>query len=121
MAVLFRRAPASLVIEHEEDVAFFFRIYIIQSLVHVTELKEALRHKVVFDALVLEVMVHDFNEIQIGKCEAVQLVGCFVLVKGDDERTVESIVAKKLKFLRIVVPSQCLLRAFHIENMKEKL
>lgn len=71
MAVFLSRAPACLVVEHEKDVAFFLCIDIIQSLVHVTELEQALRHKVILDALILKVPIHHFNEIQVRKCEAV--------------------------------------------------
>lgn len=29
-------------------------------------------------------------------------------------------MAEKLKFLRIIIPSQCLLRALHVENVEEE-
>ena len=121
MTVFLGRAPARLVIEHEEDVAFFFGIDIIEVLVHVTELKQAFWDEIVLDALILKVPIHDFDEIQVRKSEAVELVGSFVLIEGHYERTIESIMAEKLELLRIVVPSQCLLRALHVKDMQEEV
>lgn len=63
MAILLGWTPARLVKEHEKDVPLLLRIDLDQWLVQVGELKEALRHKVVLDTLVLKVSVHGFDQL----------------------------------------------------------
>ena len=121
MAVLLCWAPTRLVKEHEKDVPLFFRVNVVQPSIQIVELQQALWHEVVFDALVLEVLVHCLDQLQVGHREADQLIWRFVLVQGYHKRSVESIVTEKLQFLSIVVPSQCLFRAFHVEDVKEKV
>ena len=58
MAVLLGRAPTCLVEKHVENVPLLFGIDRVKLLVKVAELEEAFGHKVVLDALVLEVTVH---------------------------------------------------------------
>ena len=75
VAVLFIWAPASLVEEHEEDVALLLGLDVVQPTIQIAELQQALRHEVVLDALVLEVSVHCFYQLEVGKREADQLIG----------------------------------------------
>ena len=75
MAVLFIWAPASLVEEHKEDVALLLGLDVVQPTIQIAELQQALRHEVVLDALVLEVSVHCFYQLEVGKREADQLIG----------------------------------------------
>ena len=58
VTILFVWTPACLVEEHVEDVPLLFGIDRVKLLVKVAELEEAFGHKVVLDALVLEVTVH---------------------------------------------------------------
>lgn len=109
MTVFLCWTPTRFVEEHEEDVAFLPCVNVHEWLVEVAELKEALRHEVVFDTLVLKVSVHGLDELEIGKCEANQLVRCLVLVEGHDKGPVEPIVTEELQFLSVVVSSECLL------------
>ena len=121
VAVLFSLAPTRLVKEHIEDVALFSLVDLIQALVQVAEFKQARRHEIILDALVLKVAIHGLYELQVLQSETDQLVGCLVLIEGHYEGTVKAIVTEKLQFLRVVVPRQCLLRTFHVKNVKEKV
>ena len=56
---------------------------VIEVLVQIVELEEAIRHKVVFDTLVLKITIHYFDELQVCQCEADQLIGGLILVEGD--------------------------------------
>ena len=67
MTILFGWAPARFVEKHEENVALFFRINLVQSLIQTVELEEALGHEVILDALVLKVAVHRLYKLQIGQ------------------------------------------------------
>jgi len=55
----------------------------------------------------LEVPVDRLNVLQVLEGERCQLVWLLVLVVGDHEWSVESVVAEKFEFLSIVVPGQC--------------
>ena len=65
MAVLFGWTPACLVEEHIKHVSLLALIDIIQPLVKVVELQQALGNEVVLDALVLEVAIHGLYELQV--------------------------------------------------------
>ena len=121
VAVLLCWAPTRLVEEHEEDIPLLLRVNVSQGLVEVVELEQALRHEVVFDTLVLKVSVHSFDELQVCKSEAHQLVRCLVLVKSHYKRPIEPIVTEKLQLLCVVISRKCLLRALHVKNVKEKV
>lgn len=109
VTILFRRAPARFVEEHEENVSLLLRVNLIESLIEAVELEKALRHEVILDALVLEVAIHCLDELQVSQSETNQLIRRFVLIESDDKRAVKPIVAEKLQLLRVVVPRQCLL------------
>ena len=109
VAVLFIWAPASLVEEHEEDVALLLGLDIVQPPIQIAELQQALWHKVILDALVLEVSVHCFYQLEVGKCEADELIRRLVLIQCNHKWTVEPVVAEKLELLCVVIPCQCLL------------
>ena len=63
MAVLLGRAPTCLVEKHVEDVSLLFCVDRVQLLIQVTKLKEALRHEVILDALVLKIAVHRLDKL----------------------------------------------------------
>ena len=105
MAILFGGAPTCLVEEHVEDVALLSLIDVIEVLVQIVELEEAIWDKVVFDTLVLKITIHYFDELQVRQCEADQLIGGLILVEGDHQWPVKPIVAEQLKLLRIVISS----------------
>ena len=109
VAVFFIWAPASLVEEHEEDVALLLGLDIVQPPIQIAELQQALWHKVILDALVLEVSVHCFYQLEVGKCEADELIWRLVLIQCNHKWTVKPVVAKKLELLCVVIPCQCLL------------
>eukprot|EP00353_Schmidingerella_taraikaensis_P003136 CAMPEP_0185570776 /NCGR_PEP_ID=MMETSP0434-20130131/2961_1 /TAXON_ID=626734 ORGANISM="Favella taraikaensis, Strain Fe Narragansett Bay" /NCGR_SAMPLE_ID=MMETSP0434 /ASSEMBLY_ACC=CAM_ASM_000379 /LENGTH=178 /DNA_ID=CAMNT_0028185977 /DNA_START=2203 /DNA_END=2739 /DNA_ORIENTATION=+ len=95
VAVLLRWAPTRLVEEHKKDVALFLRVNVIQPLVQVRELQQALWHEVIFDALVLEVAIHGLDQLEVLEGEADQLVGCLVLIQGHNQRTIKSVMAEQ--------------------------
>ena len=121
MAVLFCLAPTRLVIEHIEDVALFSLVDLIEALVQVAEFQQTRRHEVILDALVLKIAIHGLYELQVLQSETDQLVGCLVLIESHYEWAVKAIVTEKLQFLCVVVSCQCLVRTFHVENVKEKV
>ena len=84
MAVFLGGAPARFVEEHEENVAFLFCVDVVELFVEVIELEQAFGNKVVFDALVLKVSVHGFNECKIVESETHELVRSLVLIKSYD-------------------------------------
>jgi len=57
VGVLLGRAPARLVVEHEEDVALLFLVQVSQVLVQRIEVQQAFRHEIVLDAFVLEIAI----------------------------------------------------------------
>jgi hypothetical protein len=83
MTVLFRWTPARFVEEHEEDVSLLFRIDFVKLLVQTIEMKEALGHEVILNALVLKVSIHGLNELQVRKRETDQFIWCFILIQSD--------------------------------------
>lgn len=109
VAVLLGWTPTCLVEEHIKHVPLLALVDVVESLVQVAELEEALRDKVVLDALVLKVAVHGLYELQVGEREAYELVRCLVLVESYYKWPIKPIVAKKLQFLSVVIPCQCLL------------
>ena len=69
MAVFLCWTPTRFVIEHEEDVALFLCINLVQLLVEIAKLQKTRGHEVIFDALVLEVSIHRLNEFEIAQIE----------------------------------------------------
>ncbi len=114
MAVFLCWTPTRFVVKHEEYVALFLCVDIVQLLVQIAELQETRGHEVIFDALILEVSVHSLDEFEITEIETNQLVRGLILVKRHHKRPIKSIVAKKLQFLSVVVSSEGLFRAFHV-------
>ena len=109
MAILFCWTPTCFVEEHKEDVAFLASIDLIQFLIETSKLEQTLGHEVILDALVLKIAVHRLDKLQVGQRETDQFIGGFVLIQGDHEWPIKSIMTEQLQLLRVVVPRQCLL------------
>ena len=71
-------------------------------------MEQTFGYEVILDALVLKIAVHCLNELQVGKSETDQFIRGFVLIQGDHEWPIESIMTKQFQLLRIVIPRQCL-------------
>ena len=108
MGILLGRTPACLVVEHEEDVAFFFVVEIIEVLVQVVKCQEAIRNEIIFDAFVLKVSIYRLNVFEVLKSKWNKLIRLFVLVVCDHEWSIEPVMTEEFEFLRVIVPSQCL-------------
>ena len=94
MAVFFCWTPTRFVEEHEEDVALLASVDLIQFLVETGELKQTLGHKVILDALVLKIAVHRLDKLQVGQRETDQFIRGFILIQGDHEWPIESIMTE---------------------------
>lgn len=59
------------------------------------------------------------NVEQVRQSEVYQTVWHFIDVVCDNERPVEAVVTKQLKLLGVVVTSQSLLAALHVEDVQD--
>lgn len=105
MWILLGRTPTCLVVEHEEDVALFFIVQIIQVLIQVVKCQETGRNKIVFDAFVLEVPINSLYVFEVLQCKRNKLVRLFVLIVCDYKWSIEPVVTEELEFLRVIIPS----------------
>jgi hypothetical protein len=105
MAVFLGGAPGTLVHKHVEHEPILFQIQILQIGVQIPTLQQTLRHKVIFYAFVLKVLVDVLNVIEIFEFEGNEVVWLPCLVVSYDKGSIKSVVAKQFEFICIVIPS----------------
>jgi hypothetical protein len=118
VAVLLGGAPGTLVHEHVEDESVFLQIQLLQIVVQVPALQQALRHKVILYAFVLEVLVDVLDVAEVGEFKRNEVIGLPCLVVGQDKGPIESVVAKQFEFICVVVASQRFLFTFHVKDVQ---